>query len=217
MLPNVVPRSRYRLAMRTALVCAALLMLPPAAGVSPVHAGATPLVKGSALGGPFSLTDHTGRTVTEQTFRGRYMLIYFGYTYCPDVCPTDLANMATALDLLGPLADRVQPIFITLDPKRDTVAQLANYVGVFHPRLIGLTGTRKQIDDVAKAYLVEYFAFDAVDNDEYEVAHTARTFLMGPDGRYLRWFQNAADPGHMADVMRALIERQTHANSSKVP
>src|SRR4029077_7237917 len=99
----------------------------------------------SLVGGPFTLRDGNGRTVTERDFRGKYMLVYFGYTFCPDVCPTTLNEMSEALDRLGPKADRVQPIFITVDPKRDTPAVVKQYVTAFTPRLIGLTGTPEQI------------------------------------------------------------------------
>ena len=160
------------------------------------------------------MTDHTGRTVTDKTFHGKYMLIYFGYTSCADVCPTDLSNMAGAMELLGPLADRIQPIFVSVDPKRDTVKRLAEYVKLFHPRLIGLTGTRDQIDKITKAYLVSYFYFDSNVNDEYEVAHSAKTYLMGPDGRYLMWFRNATDPKSMAAGIRRIMERRPQAHSA---
>jgi cytochrome oxidase Cu insertion factor (SCO1/SenC/PrrC family) len=111
---------------------------------------------GALIGGPFSLTDQTGRPVTDADYRGRYMLIYFGFTFCPDVCPTELQVMATALDQLGRQADEVQPIFITIDPERDTPSQLAGYVSQFHPRMAGLTGTPEQIASVARAYRVYY-------------------------------------------------------------
>lgn len=169
----------------------------------------------SALGGPFTLTDHTGRTVTDKTFRGKYMLMYFGYTSCADVCPTDLSNMVGAMQLLGPLADQIQPIFVSIDPKRDTIKRLAEYVTLFDPRLIGLTGTDKQIEKITKAYLVSYFYFDSKDNDEYEVAHSAKTYLMGPDGRYRMWFRNGTDPESMAAGIRRFIEKRPEARSTK--
>src|SRR3546814_2754483 len=95
------------------------------------------------IGGPFTLVDHTGRQVTEETLKGKWSLIYFGYTYCPDVCPTSLSVMSQALDALGPLADRVTPVFVTVDPERDTVEQLALYQQSFHPSFLMLTGDRK--------------------------------------------------------------------------
>jgi len=106
------------------------------------------------IGGPFTLTDHRGNRVTDADYRGKLMLVYFGYGYCPDVCPTELQNLAVALDEMGDSAAAVQPVFITVDPERDTVAFLADYVANFHTRLVGLTGTREQVDSVATAYRV---------------------------------------------------------------
>ena len=97
------------------------------------------------VGGPFALIDHTGTSRTERDFRGKLMLVYFGFTYCPDICPTDLQNIGLALDRLGAVGDKVQPLFITVDPERDTPAHLADYVPMFHPRLIGLTGDAEAI------------------------------------------------------------------------
>jgi len=212
-----IARARRFLLLRLAggLACMALLTSLAVALNAPAGAEAARTTKGSALGGPFTLTDHTGSIVTDKTFRGQYMLVYFGYMSCPDVCPTDLANMAAALDSLGPVADRIQPLFISVDPKRDTVERLADYVGLFHPRLIGLTGTREQIDKVTKAYLVSYFLFDSQDTAEYEVAHTAKTFLMAPDGRYLMWFRNASDPALMAAAIRRMVEKWSGAKGAK--
>ncbi|HEY7687169.1 MAG TPA: SCO family protein, partial [Dongiaceae bacterium] len=108
---------------------------------------------GKALvGGPFTLTDQNGKRVTDQDFRGKYMLVFFGYTYCPDVCPTELQVMTAALDKLGAKADRVTPIFITIDPQRDTAEQVGTYVRNFGPRMVGLTGTQAETDAAAKAY-----------------------------------------------------------------
>ena len=108
------------------------------------------------IGGPFELIDHTGVRRTDADYRGKLALIYFGYTYCADVCPTDLQAMASALDLLGDGARAVQPLFITIDPERDTPGHLANYVPLFHPRLVGLTGEADAVRRVARAYKVHY-------------------------------------------------------------
>ena len=108
------------------------------------------------VGGPFALTDQAGHARTDRDFRGRLMLVYFGFTFCPDVCPTDLQAIGLALDRLGPDGDQVQPIFITVDPERDTASHLADYVPMFHPRLIGLTGSADAIRKVADAYKVYY-------------------------------------------------------------
>jgi len=199
------------------LACAALPAMAATAATESPPAEAAQQPRKSVLGAPFSLTDHTGRQVTDETFRGKYMLIYFGYTFCPDVCPTDLAVMASALDLLGPLADDIQPLFVTLDPKRDTVAQLADYVGLFHPRLIGLTGDEKEIARLADSYRVQFSIRGYVDSKDYVVAHTARIFLMGPDGRYLLWFPHADDPAKVAQAIRKTIERSAGQHSNKQP
>ena len=201
-------------------VCASMAWtasMPPlsAATMEPARPETARAVGGTALGGPFTLTDHTGRTVTDDMFRGQYMLVYFGYMSCADICPTDISNMTAAMDLLGPLAKQIQPLFISVDPKRDTVEQLAEYVGLFHPRLIGLTGTKEQIDKVAASYLVTYFLFDSEDSAEYEVAHTAKTFLMAPDGRYLMWFRNATAPSVMASGIRRMMEKWSNANHAE--
>ena len=141
---------------------------------------------GAALvGGPFALTDHTGREVTDKDFQGKYALIYFGYTYCPDVCPGELQLMAAALDELGDKAEEIQPIFITVDPERDTVEHMATYVPQFHDRLIGLTGTPDQIAAAAKAYRVYYARVDDPDSTEYLMDHSSIFYLMGPDGAYV--------------------------------
>ncbi len=107
-------------------------------------------------GGPFQLIDHTGREVTAQDFRGQYTLVHFGYTFCPDVCPTTLSRMSAVMDLLGEQANRVQPLLITVDPARDTPEVLAKYVAFFHPKLIGLTGTEDQVRSATDAYMVFY-------------------------------------------------------------
>ncbi|ABS61637.1 Classical-complement-pathway C3/C5 convertase [Parvibaculum lavamentivorans DS-1] len=159
------------------------------------------------VGGPFTLVDQTGKTVTEADFRGRYMLIYFGFTFCPDVCPTELAIMAAALDALGDDAEKVQPIFITVDPERDTPEVMARYVPLFHPRLIGLTGSPEQIAEVANAYHVFYRkAEDESSSQDYTMDHSSIVFLMGPDGEYLKLFPPATAPEKMAADIASHIE-----------
>jgi protein SCO1/2 len=104
------------------------------------------------IGGPFELVDHTGKKRTDADFRGKLLLVYFGYTYCPDICPADLLQISLAIDQLGTAGDEVQPLFISVDPERDTTTVLAQYVSSFHPRLIGLTGTPEKIRRVANSY-----------------------------------------------------------------
>jgi protein SCO1/2 len=133
------------------------------------------------IGGPFSLTDHAGRAVTEESFLGHFTLIYFGYTNCPDTCPIALDTIATSLDAIGPDGARVRPVFVNLDHERTSLSDLAEYVGYFHPRLIGLTGTVEQLRVVAGAYLVRYR--NAVDMDQgRRTVHSGMIFLLDPEG-----------------------------------
>lgn len=158
------------------------------------------------IGGPFSLTDHEGNPVTDADFRGKFMLVYFGYGFCPDVCPTELQNISVALDELGEAANAVQPIFITVDPERDTADFLADYVPSFHPRLIGLTGTREQIDKVASEYRVYYAKVKTGADGDYLVDHTSYVYLMGRDGAFLTMFRGATDPKRIASTIAGYID-----------
>ncbi len=158
------------------------------------------------VGGPFELIDHSGRTRTEQDFRGRLMLVYFGFTYCPDVCPTDLQAIGLAMDKLGADSANVQPLFVTVDPERDTPAHLAEYVKLFHPRLIGLTGSAEAIRKAADAYKVYYARVDLNKDAGYTVDHTAFIYLMDRDGDYLGFFP----PGTSADRMVEIIRPHLH-------
>ena len=141
---------------------------------------------GPVVGGPFALVDGDGHTVTDRDFRGKYMLVYFGYTYCPDVCPTTLNAVADALDRLGKKADQVQPLFITIDPRRDTPAVVKQYTAAFTPRLLGLTGSAAQIAAVAKEYRVYYAEHRTGPGpDDYSMDHSSILYLMGPNGRFI--------------------------------
>jgi protein SCO1/2 len=138
------------------------------------------------VGGPFSLIDDNGKPVTDQTWRGKYMLIYFGYTYCPDVCPTTLTSIADAMDKLGSKADRLQALFITVDPKRDTPEVLKQYTAAFGSRIIGLTGSPEQIATAAKAYRVYYAEHRTGPGpDDYSMDHSSVLYLMAPDGKFV--------------------------------
>lgn len=160
-----------------------------------------PSQPGQALvGGPFALTDQTGARVTDETFRGQYMLVFFGFTFCPDVCPTELQTISDALDRLKPnKAEKITPVFITIDPERDTPGVMAEYIRHFHPRQVGLTGTPDEIAAAARAYRVYYQKAPGASGaaDDYFMDHSAITFLMGPDGRYVAHFS----PGTNADAM----------------
>jgi protein SCO1/2 len=145
-----------------------------------------PPLEGARIGGAFTLVDQDGRQVTERDFAGRYSIVYFGFANCPDVCPTDLAQIGQAMRLFeksSPArAAKVQPIFISVDPERDTPERLKEYAAAFHPRLVALTGTPQQVADAAKAYAVYYSKVPA-DNGSYQMDHMRIPFLMGPDGK----------------------------------
>lgn len=158
------------------------------------------------LGGPLDLVHHSGRRFTEAELAGSYRLVYFGYTYCPDMCPLGLHTMAEALDRLPPeLAQKVQPIFVSVDPERDTPAILKDYVAAFHPRLIGLTGTVAEIEAVKKAWRVYARKSEEKRGEDYLVDHSTFTYLMGPDGRYLAHFGHGTSPEQMAERIRAIL------------
>jgi len=157
------------------------------------------------LGGPFTLTDHTGNHVSNTDFYDHFMLIYFGYTHCPDVCPTELSNIATALDILGPQAENIVPLFITLDPQRDTPEALANYVPLFHERLVGLTGTETEVAAVAKAYSVFYEKIESERTTDYTLKHTTLIYLIRPDGKLVESFPHGTTPTEISDAIRTQI------------
>jgi protein SCO1/2 len=166
-------------------------------------AGSTGIAR---IGGPFSLVDQDGRPRTDRDFRGELMLIYFGYTYCPDACPTALLAMSQALDALGADAAKVQPIFITVDPARDTAAQLKLYAQNFHPRMVMLTGSAEQIAAAAKAFRVYYAkAKGSGEDDQYLMDHTSIVYLMGRDGQYLTHFTHATSADKMAEAIRKYL------------
>ena len=158
-----------------------------------------------SVGGPFRLIDQTGQPVTEAAFRGRFMLIYFGYTFCPDVCPTELQTLATALDQLGPDASKIVPLFITVDPERDTVAILKDYVPLFDKRLVGLTGTPAEIAAVTKAYRVYYAKSTPKDSTTYLMDHSSFLYLMGPDGTFRALFRQGMAPDELAKALRTRL------------
>ena len=147
---------------------------------------APPPLEGATMGGPFTLTGHDGRRVGDRDFAGKYRIVYFGFTFCPDVCPTDLQTVAAGLrqfEATDPeRAARVQPIFISVDPERDTPDALRRYVAAFHPRLIGLTGSETEIARVARAYGVYYAREPAAENGSYLVDHSRMAVLYGPAG-----------------------------------
>jgi protein SCO1 len=157
------------------------------------------------IGGPFSLVDGAGNRVTDRDFRGRLMLVFFGYAHCPDVCPTELQNMADVLEKLGSDAGKVAPIFISVDPKRDTPAELSSYVSNFSPRILGLTGGPNEVADAAKAYRVYFRKVGDKAGDSYTVDHSAFIYLMDREGRYLTHFSFNTEIKNIVDVIRKQI------------
>ena len=173
--------------------------------------GAQQAGKGAVqVGGPFELVDHKGRTRTEADFAGQHMLTYFGYTYCPDVCPTSLSVMTQALDLLEEqapeVAEKVVAVFVTVDPERDDVAALASYAEHFHPRMVALTGGPEQVAAAAKAYRVYYRKVEDESAGDYLMDHSSFIYLMGPDGLYVSHFMHNATAQEIADGLKARIE-----------
>ena len=161
---------------------------------------------GMTVGGPFALVDGDGRPVTDKTWRGKYMLVYFGYTFCPDVCPTTLNAIAEALDRPDPKLSQVQPLFITVDPRRDTQAVVKQYAEAFGKRVIGLTGSAEQIAAVAKAYRVYYAEHRTGKGpDDYTMDHSSVLYLMGPDGRFIAPVRADQTGKEMAAVLLRLM------------
>lgn len=165
------------------------------------------LTSGTALiGGPFELVGKDGKTVTDEDFRGRYVLVFFGFTHCPDICPAELQVMATALDELGSKAGKVVPVFVTLDPERDTPEAVGAYVANFGPNFVGLTGSPEAIAKAAKAYRVTYQKFQEEGADgDYSVDHSALLYLMGPDGKFVTHFPYGTSPGKLAETLRGYL------------
>jgi protein SCO1/2 len=153
------------------------------------------------IGGPFTLVDHNSKATTDKTYAGKHMLIFFGYTFCPDVCPTALTTISNTLDIIGDSAENVVPLFITVDPSRDTPEHLKEYVGYFHPKMVALTGTEEQIKAVTKVFRV-YAAKAKTDNEDpedYLMDHSSITYLMGPDGKFLEHFSHGMEPEKIAE------------------
>jgi protein SCO1/2 len=159
---------------------------------------------GVSIGGPFALSDQDGKLRHDTDFRGKLMLVYFGYTYCPDACPTTLLAVSQALDELGPSAQQVDPIFITVDPARDTVAQMKLYAANFSPRLIALTGSPDATAAAAKAYRV-YYQKVPQDGGNYLMDHTSFLYLMGRDGRYLTHLSPGLKPSEIAAAIKRFL------------
>jgi cytochrome oxidase Cu insertion factor (SCO1/SenC/PrrC family) len=156
------------------------------------------------VGGPFELTDHTGRIRTDRDFRGQLMLVYFGFSWCPDICPADLQAIGLALDKLGSDAARVQPLFVTVDPERDTPAVMKDYLSSFDPRIIGLSGDRDAIDKVEKAYRV-YARKGPPENGGYGMDHSSIVYLMDAQGKFVEAFNLERKPEESAKELERYL------------
>ncbi len=161
------------------------------------------------IGGPFTLVDSAGNSVTEKDLLGRYAMIYFGYTYCPDICPTALASAVRGLDLLASVdqtaAQMVVPVFISIDSERDTPDTIGRYVAAFHPRLRGFTGSPEQVAEAAKSYRVFYQKVQPEDSSDYLMDHASNIFLMGPTGEYVTHFAHNSTPDVISEHLEEII------------
>lgn len=158
----------------------------------------------AAIGGPFALLDQTGAPRTDRDFAGQYLLVYFGYTYCPDVCPTTLAVIGDAMKRLGPAGQRITPIFVTVDPARDTPGALKTYLANFGSRFVGLTGTSEAINRIEKEYSV-YAVRETLQGGGYAMTHSNTIYLMGPNGKFITHYEEEIGPDKLADDLRKQV------------
>lgn len=200
---------------RTSILCAIGLLIGAAIGLITImgeRKPSTPVatVNAANVGGPYSLIDQDGKTRTEKDFKDTYKLIYFGFTFCPAICPTELQKIAQALKTLPEAAQaKVQPIFITIDPERDTPAILKNYVALFDKRMIGLTGTVAQIEDVKKSYKIYGAKVPPPEGsaaDEYSMDHSSFIYFMTPDDQLISLFKTEDGAETVADKVAATLK-----------
>jgi cytochrome oxidase Cu insertion factor (SCO1/SenC/PrrC family) len=163
---------------------------------------------GTALiGGPFTMVNGRGETVTEKTYAGKYMLLFFGFTHCSDVCPTELQVMSAAFAEMGSTSEAITPIFVTVDPERDTPTVMSDYVKNFHPRLVGLTGTPEQVAAIAKVYHIFYQKVpDPKNPSDYEMDHSSILYLMGPDGKFIKHFPYTTDAKGLSEALKKVLQ-----------
>jgi protein SCO1 len=195
---------RHELVRLSALVLVILTTFPSALIMTerPTRAATSAVT----IGGPFTLSTPDGMTVTDQTYRGKWLLVYFGYTFCPNSCPTALLEVATALKKLGLDAPQVQALFITVDPQRDTPKVMQQYTGSFDPRIVGLTGTQRQIAAAAQEYGAYYVRHQTGPGaNDYVMDHSTYLYLMDPRGKFVRAFNTETSGDRIADVLRELM------------
>jgi len=180
-----------------------------AIGQPPARAGNAPVT----VGGPFTLTAQDGTTVTDKTYRGKWLLVFFGYTSCPDTCPTTLLEIAGALERLGPDAARLQPLFITLDPERDTPEVMESYVAAFDSRIVGLAGGPQQIAAVAEKYGAYAMHRDtAAGHDHYLLDHSTYIYILDPSGKFVRGLDSDTSSSGITEALRKLMSRASLEN-----
>jgi protein SCO1/2 len=187
-----------------AILAAVILALAAAIGAAAlIWKGSPVAVVGEALvGGPFAMTNQDGKRVTEKDFHGRYMLVFFGFTYCPDICPTELQVMTAALAELGEDGKAIQPVFVSVDPERDSPENVKAYVENFSAGLVGLTGSPEDVAAMAKAYRVFYQKVPGPTAQDYTLDHSSIIYLMGPDGKFRKHFTYTTDPKALAEGLR---------------
>ncbi|GAB5352523.1 hypothetical protein TMRH483_01111 [Qipengyuania sp. 483] len=194
MNPTVMPRFSF-------LIAASLLMAACSQADSASNPGEPPLA-GAAIGGDFMLTSETGEPISFSDFDGQYRTIYFGYAFCPDVCPTDNQRAMAGLKRFEKenpeLGAKVQPLFVSIDPQRDTPEVLTEFTDAFHPRLIGMTGSKEQLDKAASDFAVFYSKGEETSNGGYLMDHSNQTYLFGPDGQPLALLPTSDGPDAVA-------------------
>jgi protein SCO1 len=211
-LPGRLPRAAAPANPRRLLLVAAVLGGLVILGAGVVFAlahrdtsrGAAGTLLASAIGGPFRLVDQNGNTVTDADLKGRWSLVYFGYTHCPDACPTALNDIAIALDELGPKREAVRPVFITVDPERDTPEALKDYITSFDAPILALSGSPEEIARAAKAYRV-YYAKHAEAGGDYSMDHSSVIYVMDPEGRFTASFTHQNTPEEIAERLKKLL------------
>jgi protein SCO1 len=197
-------------ALGLAIVSGVVFASAPALSEPPAQAASSAVT----VGGPFTLSTPDGKTVTDWTFRGKWLLVYFGYTFCPTSCPTTLLEIAATLKQLGPDAGRVQPLFITVDPQRDTPQVMQQYTRSFDPRIVGLIGTPEQLAAAAReygAYYVRHRTGPGADN--YVMDHSTYLYVMDPLGKFVRAFDSGASADRIAAALRELMASASHEGS----
>lgn len=207
---NQLHRSARLCVVRLPILLSLLLGSALVIGESSAHAASA-----VTIGGPFTLSTPDGTTVTDRTYRGKWLLVYFGYTFCPNSCPTMLLDIAAALSELGPDAAKVQPLFITIDPQRDTPQVMQQYTQSFDQRILGLTGTSEQIAAAAQAYGAYYVRYNTGPGvNDYVMDHSTYLYIMDPEGKFVRAFHDDTSSQSIANVLRRLLESKSRDGSA---